>query len=70
MSQPGITRKKRKNLREGEKGLSWDYITPRGKVISKPSEIDRCNKLVIPPAWEDVWISTDPKSHLQNSTDR
>lgn len=65
MSLPGITRKKRKILREGEKGFSWEYFDPRGKVITQSKEIERCNKLVIPPAWEEVWISPDPKSHLQ-----
>ncbi len=63
--QKGITRKKRKKLREGEKGLSWDYFQPSGKVINDAAMIDRCNKLVIPPAWEDVWISPDIKSKVQ-----
>lgn len=61
----GITRKKRKRLRPGEKGLSWDYYNSRGKLITDSKLIERCNKLVIPPAWEDVWISSDPKSDLQ-----
>ena len=65
MSLHGITRKRRKTLREGEKGLSWEYFDPKGKVINKAAEIDRCNKLVIPPAWEEVWISPDPAAHLQ-----
>jgi len=65
MSQAGITRKKRKTLREGEKGLSWDYLDPKGKIIHRTSDIERCNKLVIPPAWLEVWISPDPDAHLQ-----
>ncbi len=30
----GISRKKRSKLRAGEKGLSWDYQDPKGKLIS------------------------------------
>ena len=65
MAQPGITRKKRDSIREGEKGLSWDYFNPGGKIISDPEVIARCNKLAIPPAWEEVWICPDPDGDLQ-----
>ena len=65
MAKKGITRKRRATLREGEKGLSWDYIDPKGNIITDPVIIDRCNKLVIPPAWEDVWIDKSPKAKLQ-----
>jgi DNA topoisomerase-1 len=61
----GITRKRRKKIRESEKVLGWDYFDRKGKRITNLQIIDRCNKLVIPPAWEDVWISHDPKSDLQ-----
>lgn len=65
MDKKGISRKKRKKLRAGEKGISWDYLNPQGKPITDKETIERCNKLVIPPAWEEVWISPDAKSHLQ-----
>jgi len=65
MANKGITRKRRKSLRKGEKGLSWNYYDPSGKMITHQEEIRRCNKLVIPPAWEEVWISPDPSSNLQ-----
>jgi len=65
MIENAISRKKRKKHRAGEKGLSWDYQDPKGKLISDKETIERCNKLVIPPAWEEVCISPDPKSHLQ-----
>lgn len=64
-SKKGITRKRREKLREGEKGLSWDYFDPKGNLIADPEMIQRCNKLVLPPAWEEVWISSDPESNLQ-----
>lgn len=61
MEKKGISRKKRKS---GKK-LVWDYYNPQGKLISDQKIIDRCNKLVLPPAWADVWISPDPKANLQ-----
>lgn len=61
MEKKGISRKKRKS---GKK-LVWDYFDPKGKLISDQKIKDRCNKLVLPPAWEDVWISSDPKANLQ-----
>jgi DNA topoisomerase-1 len=61
----GISRIKRKTLRAGEKGMSWDYFNQKGQLISDEAIIQRCNKLVLPPAWEDVWISSDPESNLQ-----
>lgn len=61
----GISRKKRSKLRAGEKGLSWDYQDPKGKLISDKKTIERCNKLAIPPAWVEVWISPEAKNNLQ-----
>lgn len=45
--------------------LSWDYFDPTGKLIKDQRIKERCNKLVLPPAWEEVWISTNAKAHLQ-----
>ena len=36
-----------------------------GRKLSKKSEIERINKLVIPPAWENVWICALENGHLQ-----
>ena len=63
--QTGISRKKRNKLRAGEKGISWDYFDENGTLLSDKETIERCNKLVLPPAWEEVWICTDPESNLQ-----
>jgi DNA topoisomerase-1 len=60
MNEKGITRKRRKG-----KTVAWDYFDARGRVIKDPEIRDRCNKLVLPPAWADVWISIDPDAHLQ-----
>jgi DNA topoisomerase-1 len=62
MDGKGITRKRRN--RNG-RPLVWEYFDPKGKRITSVEIRDRCNKLVLPPAWEDVWISPDPDAHLQ-----
>jgi DNA topoisomerase-1 len=33
--------------------------------LSDRAELQRIKALVIPPAWTDVWICTDPRGHLQ-----
>ena len=38
---------------------------PRGQVIRDARTLARVRALVLPPAWTDVWISTDPRAHLQ-----
>ncbi|WPO81700.1 DNA topoisomerase IB [Chryseobacterium sp. JJR-5R] len=52
----GITRKK--------KGKKFSYYK-EGEKIKDKEEITRINKLVIPPAWENVWICALDNGHLQ-----
>lgn len=55
---PGIRR-----IRRG-KGFSYqDEKT--GQTIKDPQILERIRALVIPPAWEKVWISKNPEGHLQ-----
>lgn len=54
---PGITRKKR--------GKSFVYFDPKGRKITDKKQVERLNKLAIPPAYRDVWICPDPAGHLQ-----
>jgi DNA topoisomerase-1 len=54
---PGIRRKRN--------GRRFRYIGADGKIVRDPAVLDRIGKLVIPPAWTDVWICTDPRGHLQ-----
>lgn len=56
----GISRKRKKSAQ-----LIWEYFDPKGKRITNIKIIDRCNKLVLPPAWQEVWISVDPLASLQ-----
>lgn len=55
--EPGIRRK--------PAGGRFAYFSPGGKRIAEPAEIDRIDKLAIPPAWSDVWISPDADGHIQ-----
>jgi len=56
-SEPGITRQR--------KGNAWAYFTPDGKRIADGDEIDRLNRIGLPPAYENAWYCTDPEGHLQ-----
>lgn len=53
----GITRKKINNHFE------YFYIKDNSTISKK--DLERINKLGIPPAWENVWISPDSKSSIQ-----
>jgi DNA topoisomerase-1 len=41
------------------------YIDHDGKAVREKSLLDRFAKLVIPPAWQNVWISPFENGHLQ-----
>jgi DNA topoisomerase-1 len=56
-TEPGLTRRRR--------GRGFSYHDESGAVITDPAEIARLKALVIPPAWQDVWISKDPRGHIQ-----
>ncbi len=47
------------------KGSGFIYRTATGKLVRDARTIKRIRSLVLPPAWTDVWISTDPRGHLQ-----
>jgi DNA topoisomerase-1 len=53
----GITRQKR--------GRGFIFRDARGRVIRDPKTLARLRGLVLPPAWTNVWISADPRAHLQ-----
>ncbi len=55
-ASPGITRRRR--------GRGFSYHHPEGDLVSDDDR-QRAEGLVIPPAWEDVWICPDPRGHLQ-----
>jgi DNA topoisomerase IB len=43
----------------------FDYFGPTGRPVRDPRTLARIARLAIPPAYEDVWICTDPRGHLQ-----
>ena len=54
---PGITRKKVRN--------GWGYWDAKGVRISDRVEIDRLNKVALPPAYVDAWFCPSPHGHIQ-----
>ena len=45
-------------------GTGFTYLDEHGERLG-PEEVARAKSLVIPPAWEDVWICPVPNGHLQ-----
>jgi DNA topoisomerase I len=54
---PGITRRRR--------GKGFEYLDEEGRRVTDPETLERIRELVIPPAWEDVWICPFPMGHIQ-----
>src|SRR5438105_2751017 len=50
--------------RRGRKG-AFRYLDARGNEIRDDAKIERIEKLVIPPAWKDVWIAPSASAKLQ-----
>jgi DNA topoisomerase-1 len=55
-ARPGIKRVRR--------GRGFSYHRPDGERVTDGATLRWINSLVIPPAWRDVWISTDRRGHL------
>ena len=51
-------------IRRRRTGKGFSYVAP-GRTRIDAATRQRIRKLVIPPAWTDVWISPDPDAHLQ-----
>lgn len=45
-------------------GRGFAYVDEHGERLSG-EDVERCRALVIPPAWNDVWICPHPNGHLQ-----
>ncbi|MFE4106242.1 DNA topoisomerase IB [Almyronema epifaneia] len=46
-------------------GRGFTYLNAEGEHIQSDSVRDRIEALAIPPSWQEVWICSDPKGHLQ-----
>ena len=52
-------------IRRRRCGRGFVYVGPDGAAVRDPGTTARIRSLVIPPAWQDVWICTDPAGHIQ-----
>lgn len=56
-TMPGITRRK---VRHG-----WGYWDAKGERVTDREEIDRLNRIGLPPAYRDAWFCPKPNGHIQ-----
>lgn len=56
-SEPGISRQLKRN--------KFVFTDPKGRPVNDPKTLERIQKLVIPPAWTQVWIAPKKNAHLQ-----
>ena len=56
-SGPAITRRRA--------GKGFLYLDAKGRRVASPDTLKRIRSLVIPPAWEDVWICASSNGHIQ-----
>ena len=54
---PGLTRRRQ--------GKGFIYLDEEGERITDKETVQRISELVIPPAWEEVWICPYPNGHIQ-----
>jgi DNA topoisomerase IB len=57
LAEPGVRRRRC--------GRGFRYFAPDGAPLADTGTLSRIKALVIPPAWEDVWICPDPRGHVQ-----
>lgn len=56
-SGPGITRRRC--------GRGFRYFSSSSEPVTDADIVRRIKALVIPPAWDQVWICPDPAGHIQ-----
>jgi DNA topoisomerase I len=54
---PGIERRRH--------GRGFRYVDPEGQPVDEAELLQRIHELVIPPAWQEVWICPYPGGHIQ-----
>jgi DNA topoisomerase I len=54
----------RPGIRRVIRGRGFSYHRPDGERVTDQATLRWINSLVIPPAWREVWISTDRRGHL------
>jgi DNA topoisomerase-1 len=56
-NEPGYTRRRQ--------GRGFTYLDPERQIVKDPAVRVRLEALVIPPAWQEVWICADLNGHIQ-----
>src|SRR4029079_9560681 len=56
-AKPGIRRERLRGR--------FRYVDPAGRTVRDQRTLARIKALVIPPAWDEVWICSDPNGHVQ-----
>ena len=57
LRRPGLSRRRA--------GKGFSYLDRTGEPVRDAAEKARIDALAIPPAWKQVWISADPRGHIQ-----
>lgn len=57
---PGVDR----GFQRRRSGSGYRYLDANGDAAGE-ADRERIHDLVIPPAWQDVWIAADPLAHIQ-----
>jgi len=52
-------------IRRRAAGKGFSYTDPDGNRVGDPDELARIKKIVVPPAWTDVWICPAANGHIQ-----
>jgi DNA topoisomerase IB len=52
-------------LRRVKRGRGFSIVDPDGERVDDAEVLQRINELVIPPAWDEVWICPYPGGHIQ-----
>src|SRR4051794_503002 len=52
-------------LRRVRRGRGFSILDPDGDRVEDPGVLQRVDELVIPPAWDEVWICPYPGGHIQ-----
>ena len=52
-------------IRRRRAGRGFTYLDEDGERVDDEEVVERIRSLAIPPAWQDVWICSDPSGHIQ-----
>ena len=54
-----------RGIRRARNGSGFAYRGPGDRAVTDDATLQRIRGLAIPPAYEDVWICSNPRGHLQ-----